>query len=853
MITSPLFARSFAAAGSPDGARRSAPSAAVLAVMTYLLTMPLLAGLPRGGIIPVVRPSEALQLVVTVAAVAVGSAALINGERRQLRIQPMEWWLLATTVAASVLPLLWLVARARPVGTDELLAAFPFVKYLALYALVRCTVASEAAVALVIRAAMVAAGIVTAIAITQALGVGPVIDVLGRFFVSGAEDVVDGGRGTTTIGSSIATGAFLSMACGIALSIGWTTGAWRWIVLACYLGIGALASGQAGTVMALGVVVFFVARSHRRVEQLIMWGTPAAVLATIGLWPIVAARLADLDQNRGLPGSWVIRWNNISELYLPSLTDGGWLLGVSPNAIVSPPDVWRDAIYLESGYLWLLWVGGLPLLIAAVGFLVSAWRTLASITTARATTGGTAHPKPAGAADAGFATAGPYTAAAAIAARAAVAMIAVVSIIDPHLTLRAGADLFYVLLALGLAGTPALAPLRHLSSHWRDRLADHRPGITANLDPRSDQAVPRWATARLQAAEYTAVQKAAQYTAAPQSADGVGQRPELVLALSVRHEGALIGSGSLELIRHGSALRGRLAQPVAGVDKDAEGLVWRAIMLSADSLRLADITDPTDPGGEPVRIDRQEIRAAARLSRRLELDRANRQPSVYRPARRVSADAGTTPPGVRYVVGGGFPGWKRTIDLVGGGLALAISAPLWLICAALIRRADDGPILFRQVRIGSGGLPFQIYKFRTMYVNNDDSAHRLQNKLELQGDAEASKDEHDPRITPIGGRLRRTSLDELPQLLNVMRSEMSLVGPRPSLLWESELFPPATRRRLATRPGLTGLWQTNGRADVSMAEMLDLDLDYLDRMGPLLDVQCLAKTATAVVAGDGAR
>ena len=140
-----------------------------------------------------------------------------------------------------------------------------------------------------------------------------------------------------------------------------------------------------------------------------------------------------------------------------------------------------------------------------------------------------------------------------------------------------------------------------------------------------------------------------------------------------------------------------------------------------------------------------------------------------------------------------------------------------------------------------------------MHVDNDDTAHRIQNRAELAGEADAAKDEDDPRITPAGRWLRRLSLDELPQLLNVLRSEMSLVGPRPSLVWESQLFRPQSRRRLVARPGLTGLWQVSGRADLSMAEMLELDLDYVDRMGPATDLRCLAMTASSVLTQRGAR
>ncbi|MGH1493189.1 MAG: sugar transferase [Acidimicrobiales bacterium] len=820
---------------------KPAIGAALLSLVVYVTAMPLLAGLPRDGIVPLIRPSEFLQLAVTAVAAAVAIAALIDGRRWELNIRSIEWWLLAVAFSASVMPLLWLAARSQPIGADEVLATFPFVKYTALYFLVRCCVTSEQAVLTVIRATLAAASAIAVIAVTQALGVGPVVEFLGRFFVSGAEDLVDEGRGTTTIGSSIATGAYLAMSCGLALSYGLSTGARLWLVLAGFLGIGALASGQAGTVLALGVVVLAVAYMHRKTLLLISWGTPAAALGTIGLWPIVSARLADFDPNRGLPGSWVIRWNNISELYLPSLSGRGWLLGVSPDAILAPPDVWRDAIYLESGYLWLLWVGGLPLFCAVTGFLIVAWRSLnpaASHSDSKSNTGESSVPQ----------SSNVFTAVA-IAARAAVIMIALVSIIDPHLTLRAGADLFFILLALGMASQPLVQPLRHLPTHWRLLLADD--GYQGK-ERQTDAEQPSYATARMQLAETPESLRPTRSLAM------LGIEPEAVLDLTVRHDADTIASASLALVRTNAGLQATLLRPVEGVDELARGLAWRAIVLSAKSLRLASLTDaehentaPRD--GSPATFTRAELRAAAQLAKHLEAERERNQPAVFRPTRNLDPGTEQPLPALRFTNAGPIPKWKRAIDLAVGSVALVATAPLWLISGLLVKRSGDGPILYKQVRIGTGGLPFQIYKFRTMYVDNDDTAHRLQNRLELRGEAGAAKDEADPRITPVGRRLRRTSLDELPQLINILRSEMSLVGPRPSLLWESELFPPAARRRLAARPGLTGLWQTNGRADVSMAEMLDLDLDYVDRMSPLLDVQCIAKTATSVVTGDGAR
>ncbi len=799
-------------------------------IVAYVAAMPFLIGIPRGAVLAVLRPSEALQLVVTVGGVAAVATAMIGGRRWRLQLRPLEWWLLATAVSASVVPLLWLLARARPVGQAELLAAFPFVKYVILYLLVRFGVRTGTEVAAVAKATVIAALIVAAIAITQALGVGPVIDVLERFFVSSAEDVVDGGRGTTTIGSSIATGAYLAISCGLALSYGLASRRHLWLAAAGFLAVGALASGQAGTVLGLGIVTFTVAHLHRRSAQLLAWGIPVGVVGVFALWPIVAARLDDLDRGSGLPSSWLIRWNNISELYLPSLMDRGWILGVSPDAVVTPPDVWRQTVYLESGYLWLLWVGGVPLLIAALGFLISAWRALDPD---RSRQTSAAIDRSVAASGAGSATPFDPIAAVAIAARAAVAMVAILSIIDPHLTLRAGADLLFILLPLGLVSSTAAVPIATSSLRWRRQLGPIGP----------------YRSARLQLAEGPSVPAAIG-----------GAKPEMTLDLTARHHGVDIATARLALIRGRDGLRGVLVGPVKGVDEEARALAWRAVALSARSLRLTEL----DLGGDPMwggeRIERAELKLAGRLAEKLEVERATHHRRADR-ATTIGRTNGSQPgpeeddhlPAIRFDLGGRTPWWKRAIDLGIGLPTMVATAPLWLVAALLVRRSSDGPVLYRQVRIGGGGLPFQIYKFRTMYLDTDDSAHRVQNRLELRGEADAVKDEADPRITPIGRLLRRLSLDELPQLINVLRSEMSLVGPRPSLVWESELFQPSMRRRLVARPGLTGFWQTSGRADLSMAEMLVLDLDYVDQHSPLVDIRCLAKTASSVLAGRGAR
>jgi lipopolysaccharide/colanic/teichoic acid biosynthesis glycosyltransferase len=199
------------------------------------------------------------------------------------------------------------------------------------------------------------------------------------------------------------------------------------------------------------------------------------------------------------------------------------------------------------------------------------------------------------------------------------------------------------------------------------------------------------------------------------------------------------------------------------------------------------------------------------------------------------------------------------LDLAVACLALAMLSPVIAASAAFIKISGPGPVFFRQTRIGHGEKPFAMLKLRTMHVGRDDTAHREFNKRELlsESDAETSdgvfKLEHDPRITNVGRFLRRFSIDELPQLINVLRGEMSLVGPRPSLPWEVELFSADQRRRHQCLPGITGLWQVSGRNALSMREMLRLDVEYVERQSLMLDLWILLRTPVAVLFDRGAR
>ena len=197
------------------------------------------------------------------------------------------------------------------------------------------------------------------------------------------------------------------------------------------------------------------------------------------------------------------------------------------------------------------------------------------------------------------------------------------------------------------------------------------------------------------------------------------------------------------------------------------------------------------------------------------------------------------------------PRWKRGLDLAAGLLALAALSPVMLAAAAAVRLTSPGPVLFRQTRIGLNERPFTMLKFRTMYVDADHTAQNALNLRELRGEAVAEDGlfrlVNDPRITPVGQVLRRYSIDELPQLLNLLRGEMSLVGPRPAVPWEVELFTPEQRRRHVLPPGLTGLWQVSGRNRLSMQQMLDLDLAYVERCTLRRDLAILLRTPAAVL------
>ena len=195
---------------------------------------------------------------------------------------------------------------------------------------------------------------------------------------------------------------------------------------------------------------------------------------------------------------------------------------------------------------------------------------------------------------------------------------------------------------------------------------------------------------------------------------------------------------------------------------------------------------------------------------------------------------------------------KRAMDIVGAGLGLAILAPLFLATVIAIRATSPGKALLRQTRIGQDGKSFNLFKFRSMYIDAEARRAELVAANQHGADGVTFKMKHDPRITRVGRFLRRSSIDELPQLWNVLIGDMSLVGPRPQLPAEVARYRPNERRRLAAKPGLTCLWQVSGRADLAFDRQVELDVDYLNRRNIFFDLLILLRTVPAVLTARGA-
>ncbi|MDQ3904876.1 MAG: hypothetical protein M3300_05370 [Actinomycetota bacterium] len=402
----------------------------IFATYAYLGTLPLIAGIDRGHLIPLVRPNEALLVVLLAGALAGAYFRWCRGERIPLQLHQLDIPLGVFLLASTAWPLLSLLLRGQTLTTSELAAVLPVCKLVAIYLLVRLSVSTEAQLVRCFRLIIWPGAIVAVIAILQTLHFGPVVSMLQAVWVPDSNSAALAERGTTTLASPIATGDYiiicltLIVCCGIRGLLD----RWERLGLGLVLGAGVLATGQFSTwisaVIAAALILWrFSTVRHSSLR--FIWVVPVAL--AIGA-PALIGRLEGFSEF-GVPRSWIGRWNNLSNFYLPRFEFINVLMGVSPDSVLEAPERWRDVIYLESGYLELLWVGGIPLLAAFVWLSVVVLRRTRELMEE------------------------PENQRSALGAAASALWVCwwfmlILTVLDPHLTLRGTGDLLFMLIGI---------------------------------------------------------------------------------------------------------------------------------------------------------------------------------------------------------------------------------------------------------------------------------------------------------------------------------------------------------------------------------------------------------------------
>jgi hypothetical protein len=398
----------------------------VFATYAYLGTLPLIAGIDRGHLIPLVRPNEALLVVLLAGALAGGYFRWCRGERIPLQLHQLDIPLGVFLLASTAWPLLSMLLRGHPPTASDLAAVLPVCKLVAIYLLVRFSVSTEAQLVRCFRLIIWPGAVVAVIAILQTLHFGPVVSMLQAVWVPDSNAAALAERGTTTLASPIATGDYIIICLTLIVCCGMRGLLDRRerLGLGLVLGAGVLATGQFSTwisaVVAAGLILWrFSTVRHGSLR--FVWLVPVAL--AIGA-PALIGRLQGFSEF-GVPRSWIGRWSNLSNFYLPRFGFINVLFGVSPDSVLEAPERWRDVIYLESGYLELLWVGGIPLLAAFVWLSVVVLRRTRELMAQSGAVG-----------------------AAASALWVCWWFVLILTVLDPHLTLRGTGDLLFMLIGI---------------------------------------------------------------------------------------------------------------------------------------------------------------------------------------------------------------------------------------------------------------------------------------------------------------------------------------------------------------------------------------------------------------------
>ena len=399
----------------------------VAAVYVYMATLPFLAGIDRDVLLPLVRPNEALLALLVAGAVCGAYLRYLRGDEMQLRLGPLDTRLAVFVLLSTLWPVTWILLRGSiPAGAD-LAALLPVCKLIGLLALVRLTVRTDAQLIVLGRIVTWPAAVIAVIAVLQTLNGPPVSAALSTYWAAD-EDVDElAERGGTTFASSIATGDYvvLALALVLTLMVRGLIGRREQLIIGPLLVAGTLAAGQFSTWASAAVVGTAVLYQYPELRRLLFRILPILAVAVLLGLPALITRLSEFGDGFGVPRSWLGRWDNLVNFYLPGLGDFRWVLGVGPDSVLQAPETWREVIYLEYGYLQFLWVGGLPLLVAFVWLSVGVLRHSRRLS---------ARPDAVGA----------Y----ASALWAAWWMVLVLSLIDIHLVLRGAGELLFIGLAV---------------------------------------------------------------------------------------------------------------------------------------------------------------------------------------------------------------------------------------------------------------------------------------------------------------------------------------------------------------------------------------------------------------------
>ncbi len=396
----------------------------------YLTICPLIAGIGRGDIIPL-RPNEFLLIFISGALAVRWYFTTLARENREARLNRVDLAMVLLVLTMSVIPLFLRNFRDLHISKDDVLYSMVMWKCLVLYCVVRSSISTSSQVLRCLWLSMTSAALVGMIAVLQVGELLGIPEFLHTYYDSpfeGVEEVVTS-RATSTLATSFGVGDTMIMNLMIALALLQSEKRGRGILLvasALFLS-GCIAAGSFSGVIGLGVAIAVFAAITGRLSRVLTIGLPALILTAAAFWPVVSKRLAGFERPSGLPQSWEGRWNNLEDYVFPELFSGvNWLVGVRPAARLPAHEAWREFVYIESGYVWLLWIGGIPLLAAFFFFVWASGQHLLQIIRGQRDAVWVA-------ATAGFTF---------------LVVLVTLMLVDPHFTLRGTGDLFFALLAL---------------------------------------------------------------------------------------------------------------------------------------------------------------------------------------------------------------------------------------------------------------------------------------------------------------------------------------------------------------------------------------------------------------------